>query len=192
MARQPMTEAQKKSKAKKAAATREANKKKALEQLGLSTERKKTRKKRKPMTEAQRKAASERLAKAREARGGPKYSSYDESVRNIPEDDTFSIKNVHEWLKYQKDLISTMRGFKDSKDPKERKQYIETKTYIENLERYLRSGVYTDNKYGIEGTSRVKPICTTMAYYADGTPKRTPGVWYPDISSVWEGELEDE
>jgi len=29
-----------------------------------------------------------------------------------------------------------------------------------------------------------------MAYYPDGTPKRTVGVFYPDIKAVWTNELE--
>ena len=189
MARKPMTDKEKNARAAKARATREANKKKALEQMGLSTERKKVRKARKPMTAEQKAAAAERLAKAREAKGGPKYTAYNESVRALPDGDTFSIKNVHEWLKYQKDLLKSMRGWKDSKYAKERVQYAQTQTYIENLEKYLRTGVYFDYRYGIEGQNTVKVICRAMAYYPDGTPKRTEGVWYPDIGTVWTKDL---
>lgn len=192
MARTPMTDKQKAARAKKAAATREANKKKGLEMLGLPTERKKLRKTRKPMSDEQKQAAVERLAKARAAKGGPKYTAYDESIRSLPDDDIFSIKNVHAWIKYQKELMQSMRGFKDSKDAKERMQYIDTQTYIENLEKYLRTGVYMDYRYGMEGQSTVKMICRAMAYYPDGTPKRTEGVWYPDIGTVWTKELANE
>jgi hypothetical protein len=37
---------------------------------------------------------------------------------------------------------------------------------------------------------RVIPKVVAMAYYPDGTPKRTVGYWYPDIESVWTKEME--
>lgn len=192
MARKPMTDEEKVARAEKSRATRAANQKKGLEMLGLPTERKKTRKTRKPMTTEQKQAAIERLAKARAAKGGPKYTAYDESIRNLPDTDTFSIKNVQSWIKYQKDILQSMKGFKDSKDAKERSQYIQTQTYIENLEKYLRGGVYLDNRYGLEGQTPVKMICRAMAYHKDGTPKRSHGVWYPDLDAVWTGGQENE
>ena len=188
MAKTPLTEEQKKSRAEKSAATRAAKQQKSLEKLGL--ERQKTKIKRtRQMTPEQKKAAGERLAKARaakaEASGAPAYASYDESIRNLPDDDTFSIKNVNEWLKYQKDLLVTMRGFKDSKDPKERSQHTQCQVYIETLNTYLRTGVFQSLFYGREGTIPVKYICRGMAYHKDGTPKRSEGTWYPDIGTVW-------
>ena len=30
-----------------------------------------------------------------------------------------------------------------------------------------------------------------MAYNPDGTPKRTVGVYYPDLHAVWSKEMED-
>ena len=195
MARKPMTDEEKKARAEKSRATRALNQKRALEQLGLPTERKKIRRARKPMTEEQRKAAGERLAKARAAKsaanGTPAYASYDESLRNLPDDDPFSIKNVLEWVKYQKALLQGMRGFRTSKNAKERAQFTQTQTYIENLEKYLRNGVYLDSRYGKEGTDPVLTVCRKMAYYKDGTPKRTEGVWYPDICAVWEKDMEE-
>lgn len=190
MARKPMTEKEKKARAAKAAATRKANKEKALKEMGVT--RSKPKRKRKPMSPEQKAAAVERLAKARAARqeGQPKYKSYHESIRELPDDDTFSIKNVLEWLKHQKEILQSMRGYKNSKDAKERAQYINTQTYVDNLNTYLRSGIFTSNVYGKEGTLKLKYICRAMAYYADGTPKRSEGVWYPDIGAVWTSEME--
>ena len=196
MARKPMTEEAKKEKAAKAAATRAANQEKALKTLGLERNKVKTRKKRKPMSPEQKAAAVERLAKARAAKqaanGDVKYKSYDESIRDIPDDDTFSVKNVLSWLKYQKDFLKSIRSYKDSKDVKERKQYTECQVYIDNLGKYLRTGVYTSSFYGRDGTHTVKYICRAMAYNKDGSPKRSEGVWYPDISTVWTKDYEDE
>lgn len=192
MARKPMTEEEKKARAAKSAATRAANKEKALKDMGVT--RTKTKRKRKPMSTEQKAAAVERLAKARAVRqeGQPKYKSYHEDIRALPEEDTFSVKNVLGWLKYQKELLQSMHSYKNSKDSAERRQYMETSTYVDNLNTYLRSGIYTSLFYGKEGTSRIKYICRAMAYHKDGTPKRTEGVWYPDISAVWIRNIEDE
>jgi hypothetical protein len=43
---------------------------------------------------------------------------------------------------------------------------------------------------GQNETKKVIPKVVAMAYYPDGTPKRTVGYWYPDIKSVWTNELE--
>ena len=66
--------------------------------------KKKVRRKRKPMSEEQRAAAAERLAIAREKRfekNPPKYKNIHPSVLAKPDDDTFSLKNVRQWIKTQ-------------------------------------------------------------------------------------------
>lgn len=193
MARTPMTEAQKKARVAKAKATKEANKKAALEALGLPTERKKVGKattKRK-MTAAQKKAAVERLAKAREAKGPSTNSMIDEGVRLLPDEHPLSLKNVRAWIKENKELLTAIKSFKDSKESKERAKYNEVQTYVQNLEAYLRNGVYLDNKYGAQQQNTVKMVVTHMAYYPDGTPKRTVGAMYPDVG-VYTQEMADE
>ena len=37
----------------------------------------------------------------------------------------------------------------------------------------------------------VIPKCIAMAYNPDGTPKRTVGVFYPDLLAVWTKEMEN-
>ena len=39
---------------------------------------------------------------------------------------------------------------------------------------------------------RVQMYCHSMAYYANGKPKRQIGVYYNDYMQVWTGELENE
>lgn len=184
----PLSKAALAKRAAKAKATREAKKKAALEQLGLDSKRKKIRKPRKPMTAEQKAAAAERLAKAREARGPAKNLQYAENVRLLPDDDPFSLVNVKSWLKTQKEFLKGLRGTKNSKEASERKLYNETFTYVTNLEAYLRHGVYSDHRAGENAELNVQLKCVKMAYYKDGTPKRTQGVYYPDLGEVYEGE----
>jgi hypothetical protein len=172
----------------KAKATREAKQKVALSELGIDIKRKKVRKPRKEMTAEQKVIAAERLAKAREAKGPAKNSSYDESIRNLPDEHPLSIKRVRQWINTQKEILSSVRHFKDSKEASERAKYNEVFTYVQNLEAYLKYGVYFDHKSGEHMENTIQHTCVKMAYYPDGTPKRTVGVYYPDLGKVYEGD----
>ena len=94
--------------AEKAKRTREANKKRALEELGF--ERKKVKRKRKPMSEEQKKAAVERLAKARAAKGADGSKSVHHSIRDLPEDHFLHWNKVKEWLKSNQEELKSMRS----------------------------------------------------------------------------------
>lgn len=179
MARKPMTEAQKASRAKKAAATKAAKQKAALEAMGVS-ERKKPRKRR-VLSAEQKAAAAERLKKAREARAPAANVMIADSVKALPDENIFSLKNVRKWLKTNKEILSSIKSFKDSKDSKEREEYANVEAYITNLNSYIRTGEYFDLFYGEHRQHKIKYRCTNMAYYPDGTPKRTVGVFYSDI-----------
>jgi hypothetical protein len=186
-----ITAAAAKIRAAKSKATKDAKRRASLEDMGLMTERKKIRKPRKAMSDEQRQAASERLAKARAAKGPAKNTMYPDELRKIPDEDTFSIHNVKQWLANQKEILSAMRSYKDSKEPAERAKYFQTEAYCANLDSYLRNGIYTDLYYGINGTNKTNYVSAGMAYYADGTPKRSVGVMYPDIG-LYTQEMEND
>lgn len=175
----------------KAKSTREAKRKAALADLGIDVKPKKIRKPRKQMTPEQKAAAAERLAKAREVRKPPKNSSYHEDVRDLPDEHPLSLKRVKKWLTTQKEILSSVKHFKDSKDSSERAKYNEVLAYVQNLEGYLKYGVYSDYRTGEHMEGKIKHTCVKMAYYPDGTPKRTVGVYYPDLGKVYEGDDED-
>ena len=149
----------------------------------------KAKRKRKPMTAEQKAAASERLAKARAARAPAANSSIPENIRNIPDDDPLSVKKTKENLRINQDLLKAIKSLKDSKDAKERDYYNQISCYVDNLKKYLSTGVYVDNKFGSERTGTIKYRCVAMAYHKDGTPKRTVGVFYPDVGT-WTEEME--
>lgn len=174
----------------KAKKTREANKKRALEELGF--ERKKVKRTRKPMTAEQKKAATERLAKAREARGADGSKSVHKDIRDLPEDHFLHWKKVKQWLKSNQEELKSMRSYKTSKVSKERAEYQDLETYIHNMKKYLSGGVWLDFRYGEQREGRVQKVCHAMAYFPDGTPKRSYNTWYPDIAQVWTRELEEE
>jgi hypothetical protein len=152
---------------------------------------KKPRKKRE-LSKEQKDALVERMKKAREARGSTQNLSIDESIRDLPAEHPLHPDKVKAWLKYQKDVFSSLRHMKDSKEASERALYIDTETYIFNLQKYLSDGIYRDHRYGEEKQNFIRQRCVRLAYYPDGTPKRTVGVFYPDIGEEYSKEMEME
>lgn len=191
MARKPQTQEQIAARVAKAQATKAAKKNAALAQMGVAAKKpiKKVRKSRQ-LTDEQKQAIAARLAAAREAKGPSQNAMIDADVRNLPDDDTFSLKNVRQWIKTNKELLVAMKGMKDSKEASDRASYANVETYVANLEAYLRSGHYLDFRFGEHGQNKVTYVCRAMAYYADGTPKRSVGVLYPDIG-LYTQEMED-
>ena len=44
---------------------------------------------------------------------------------------------------------------------------------------------------GANESQKVIPRCVAMAYYPDGTPKRSVGVFYQDINAVWTSGMDE-
>ena len=157
--------------------------------------KKKVRKKRKPMTEEQRRAASERLEKARAARAAknPDYgqSGIHPTLRDLPDDHPAHPKKVKLWIKTQKDLAASERRAVKQGVKGAYSRQCTHEAYVRNLVKYLRDGDYVDDFYGEYMEHKTGKRCVAMAYHADGTPKRSVGVWYPDIGTYTQ-EMYDE
>ena len=156
----------------------------------------KKRKKRKPMSEEQRVAAAARLEKAREKRKeqNPDYgqSSLPTGLRNLPDDHALHPKKIKEWIKTQKDLASSVRGEVRQKIKGAEARLLVHEGYIKNMQKYLRDGDWIDNFYGEHQQNRIMHRCVAMAYYDDGTPKRSVGVFYPDLGCIYTQEIYNE
>ncbi len=156
----------------------------------------KVRKKRKPMTEEQRVAAAARLEKAREKRKeqNPDYglSSLPPELRDLPDDHALHPKKVKEWIKTQKDLLKSARGAVRQKIKGAEAQVAIHEGYIKHMQKYLRDGDWVDDFYGEHQEHKIRWRCSALAYYSDGTPKRTVGVFYPDMGCVYTKEIYNE
>jgi hypothetical protein len=106
-----------------------------------------------------------------------------------PEDDWHPNK-VKEWLKKWQLHLRSIKSYEEHSDSKLRMEYQTTATYIYNLSLYLRSGVWCDSHWGENRENKVVPVCRVLAYDSKGVVKRTPGVYYPDISAIWSKEYE--
>ena len=156
----------------------------------------KKRKPRKSMSEEQRVAAAARLEKAREARAekNPDYglSGVHESIRDLPDEHPIAPKKVKQWIKTQKDLAKSARGAVRQKIKGSEAQLAIHQGYIKSMQTYLRTGDWVDIFYGEYQQNKIRWRSVALAYYDDGTPKRTVGTFYPDMGCVYTQEIYNE
>jgi len=157
----------------------------------------KPRKRRKPMTAEQKKAAAERLAKARAAKKktGSAPKNVHPSVVAKDDSDMFSLKNVREWIKHNKELLTEeRRGLRANVKGAQAKVSV-LEGYVRHMEHYIRTGDWIDTHYGKEQGQKVKMKCVAMAYHFEGPmkgmAKRDVGVTYPDVG-LWTQEMHDD
>ena len=156
---------------------------------------KKTRKTRKPMSEEQKLAAAERLKKAREKRmkeNPPQYKNVHPSVLRRSEADPLNFLAVKDWIATNRIKLSEAR--KDAKQGIKGADILVSNisSYVNIMENFLRTGDWYGMFCGENEDQLVKTHCVAQAYYSDGTPKRTVGVFYPEMGEVWTQEMDEE
>lgn len=148
---------------------------------------KKYRKKRQ-MTDEQKKAATERLAKAREKRllaNPPQYKNIAPNVLALDPEDTLSMQNVKTWIKTQRELASKYKREDRQGVNGALAKSIQAENYARNMQNYLENGIWLDMFYGEFQQNQIVYACKVMAYDSEGNPKRSHGVFYPDINKIW-------
>ena len=167
--------------------------------------RKKTVVKRKPLkikktrklSEEHKEKLRDRLAEMRAKKKPAEYKNIAKSVLALPDDDTYSFKNVKEWIKESKLQVAAFsqqaRNMSiESKEKYKASRLAESKkAYIRYCEHYLKHGDWIGVFSGANEEHKVVPRCVALAYYDDGTPKRSVGVFYPDISAVWTKNMDE-
>ena len=153
-------------------------------------------KKRKLYEEAKEKLRN-RLADMRAKKKPAEYKNISKKVLDLSDDDKYSFKNVKEWIKESKDKVAELskiaRSIKSA--PLEKQKAAagvdHKKAYIRYCEYYLKTGDWISMFSGANESQKVIPRCVAMAYYPDGTPKRSVGVFYPDINAVWTNGMDE-
>ena len=164
-----------------------------IKQMELSKMVIKRKKWRKPLTEEQKAERRERLKKAREAKAPPKYVSIAPNVRDLKDDHPLCLKNVRNWIKINKDERARLKKIlRSSKDRHVNNRYNIVDCYVQNMEQYLRSGLWLDLFYGENQEFNIGYRCLTLAYESDGTPKRDVGTWYMDLGEKYTQEMYEE
>ena len=149
---------------------------------------------RKQLTEKRKQELRDQLSKARSKRSPAEYKNIHPKVLEIPDDDPLSLKSIKKSIKHSKDraaahsVNSRRRGATPKQAITDKINSDNTKAYIRFMEHYLRTGDWISDFMGDDEEKKTQWKCVAMAYHADGTPKRTKGVFYPDINMVW-GEV---
>lgn len=116
----------------------------------------KPRKKRKPMTEEQRKAASERLALARSKKTPTENTSIHPSVFALPDDHHLSAKKVKEWIKSNREMMSSYRAQMRKEVKGAKAMYHDLEGYVRFMNHYLKHGDWISDVYGEHQEKRIK------------------------------------
>ena len=152
--------------------------------------------KKKTLTAAQKEAQRVRLEKMRAKKKPPEYKNVSKYVLSLDDEEPYSLKNVKAWIKHNKEMISMLQARARNRDisPKDKQHALSMadnkKAYIRYIEHYIKTGDWIGIFSGKDETNKVVPKCVAMAYYDDGTPKRSVGVFYPDIKAVWTQQME--
>ena len=154
-------------------------------------------KKKRKLSEEHKEKLRARLAEMRAKKKPAEDKNIAKSVLDLPDDDKYSMKNVKEWIKEAKDQVAafnkTARSLRISPQDKQKaaNSAEHKKTYIRSGEHYLKTGDWIGMFSGKEENHKVVPKCIAMAYYPDGTPKRTVGIFYEDINMVWSKDMDE-
>jgi hypothetical protein len=163
----------------------------------MTREKVKPIKKKRKLSEEHKEKLRTRLAEMRAKKKPAEYKNIAKSVLALPDDDTYSFKNVKEWIKENKLQVSALgqQARSMSNAPKEKQAASNLadskKAYIRYCEHYLKHGDWIGIFSGANEEHKVVPKCVAMAYYPDGTPKRTVGIFYPDIGGVWSSGMDE-
>ena len=150
---------------------------------------------RKQLSEERKQELRDQLIKARSKRAPAEYKNIHPSVLSKPDDDPLSVKSIKKWIKHNKEKASAYltnsrrRGATPKQSIIDKIRSENVKAYIRFMEHYLRTGDWVSNYMGADEEMKTQWKCVAMAYHADGTPKRTKGVYYPDINAVWVSDL---
>ena len=163
----------------------------------MTREKVKPIKKKRKISEEHKEKLRDRLAKMRAKKKPAEYKNIAKSVLALPDDDTYSFKNVKEWIKENKLQVSALgqQARSTSTESKEKRKASNLadskKAYIRYCEHYLKHGDWIGIFSGASEEHKVVPRCVAIAYYPDGTPKRSVGVFYPDINAVWSKGMDE-
>ena len=154
-------------------------------------------KKKRKLSEEAKEKLRNRLAEMRAKKKPAEYKNISKKVLDLSDDDKYSFKNVKEWIKESKDKVAELskiaRSIKSA--PLEKQKAAagvdHKKAYIRYCEYYLKTGDWISMFSGANESQKVIPRCIAMAYHPDGTPKRSVGVFYPDINAVWTNGMDE-
>ena len=115
----------------------------------------------------------DRMAKARAAKKPAVYKNIHPDVKNLPDDNTLSLKNVKNWQKHNKERVSDLkykiRRMDKGKDRTLLEREVENRTvYLANILRYFDTSTWLDLFYGKDQEHKTRYKTLAYAYDEEG------------------------
>ena len=123
----------------------------------------------------------DRMAKARAAKKPPKYKNIHPDVKDLPDDNTLSVKNVKEWEQYNKDRVKALRYKIRRMDKGKDRTLLERElgnrsVYLMNIARYFDTSVWLDLFYGKDQEHKTHYRTLAYAYDENGYIKTNASI----------------
>ena len=123
----------------------------------------------------------DRMAKARAAKKPASYKNIHPDVKNLPDDNTLSLKNVKDWQKHNKERVTDLkykiRRMDKGKDRTLLEREVENRTvYLANINKYLDTSTWLDLFYGKDQEHKTKYRTLVYAYDEEGYIKTNVSV----------------
>jgi len=118
----------------------------------------------------------DKMAKARAAKKPAEYKNVHPAVKELPEDNYLSLKNVKEWEKHNKDRVKELK-YQIRRIEKGRAQNVmiremrDREGYITYLKTYLDTSVWLNLFYGPDQENSMRWKTISYAYDAEGYRK---------------------
>ena len=115
----------------------------------------------------------DKMAKVRAAKKPPSYKNIHEDVKDLPDDNTLSEKNVKEWEKHNKERVKELKYKIRRMDKGKEKTLLERElgnrvVYLMNIVRYFDTSVWLDLFYGKDQEHKTQYRTLAYAYDDEG------------------------
>ena len=115
----------------------------------------------------------DRMAKVRAAKKPAAYKNIHSDVKNLPDDNPLSLKNVKEWQKHNKERVTDLkykiRRMDKGKDRTLLEREVENRTvYLANINKYLDTSTWLDLFYGKDQEHKTRYRTSVYAYDEEG------------------------
>ena len=115
----------------------------------------------------------DKMAKARAAKKPPTYKNIHEDVKNLPDDNVLSLKNVKEWEQHNKERVKELKYKIRRMDKGKEKTLLERelenrKVYLMNIARYFDTSAWLDLFYGKDQEHKTRYRTIAHAYDENG------------------------
>ena len=123
----------------------------------------------------------DKMAKVRAAKKPPAYKNIHPDVKNLPDDNTLSLKNVKGWEKHNKERVKELkykiRRMDKGKEKTLLEREVENRTvHLANINTYLDTSTWCDLFYGKDQQHITRYKTLAYAYDEDGYIKTNASV----------------